>query len=370
MSNMESSMTMRNLLLTSAIAAGALGAASANAQEITALGWGGAYTQSQVEAYHKPFTAETGIRVNSVDADNPAVPIKAQVEANNVSVDAALVEYADAVRLCDEGLLEEIDLALLTPAPDGTPAEEDFLEGTTFDCYVSTDVFSTVYAYNSDTFADNPPTTIADFFDTETFPGKRGVRRNPKATLEMALMGDGVPAEEVYAMLETDEGVERALAKLDTIKDDIVWWEAGAQPPQLLADGEVAMSIAWNGRIFNAAIAEDQPFEIVWDGQVYEFEGWVIPKGAPNLEAALDFVVFSTSTEPLARAAEWISYGPPRKSSAGLVGVYQGDGETEMSPHLPTSEANLQNALASSYEFWADRDTELNERFNAWLAAS
>ncbi len=36
-------------------------------------------------------------------------------------------------------------------------------------------------------------------------------------------------------------GVDRAFAKLDTIKDSVVWWEAGAQPPQLLADGEVVM---------------------------------------------------------------------------------------------------------------------------------
>ena len=30
------------------------------------MSWGGAYTKSQVEAYHKPFTAETGIKVNVV----------------------------------------------------------------------------------------------------------------------------------------------------------------------------------------------------------------------------------------------------------------------------------------------------------------
>lgn len=362
-------MTLKIFFATSALASGVFAASLAAAQEVTVMGWGGAYSISQIEAYHKPFSAETGITVNSVDADNPATPIKAQVEAGNVSVDVASVEYADAVRLCDEGLIEPIDHAILSPAPDGTPATEDFLEGALTDCLVSTDVFSTIYAYDSTKFPDNPPTTIADFFDTEGFPGKRGVRRGAKATLEMALMGDGVPAEEVYELLETDEGLDRAFAKLDTIKDDIVWWEAGAQPPQLLADGEVAMTIAWNGRIFAAAVAEDKPFEVVWDGQVYELEGYVIPKGAPNMEEALEFVAFATGTEPLANAAEWISYGPPRKSSASLVGMYQ-DGETEMAPNLPTTEANLANALASSYEFWVDRDSELNERFNAWLSAS
>jgi putative spermidine/putrescine transport system substrate-binding protein len=359
---------MRKLLFVTTALAGA--AAAASAQEITVMGWGGAYTQSQVEAYHKPFTAATGIRVNSVDADNPATPIKAQVEANNVSIDVASVEIADAVRLCDEGLVEEISADDLPAGADGTPASDDFIEGTLTDCMIPTDVFSTAIAFDSSKFPDGGPQTIADFFDTDAFPGKRGLKKGAKTTLEMALMADGVPADEVYDLLETEEGVARAFAKLDTIKADAVWWEAGSQPPQLLADGEVSMTMAWNGRIFNAAVAEGKPFEIMWDGQVFEWEGWVIPRGAPNREAALEFVKFSTGTEPLANAAEWISYGPPRKSSASLVGVFQGDGTTQMAPHLPTSPENQTNALASSLDFWADRDIELNERFNAWLVSN
>jgi putative spermidine/putrescine transport system substrate-binding protein len=207
---------------------------------------------------------------------------------------------------------------------------------------------------------------MADFFDLAKFPGKRGARKNAKTLLEMALVGDGLPTTDVYAALRTPEGVERAFAKLDTIKSEMIWWEAGAQPPQLLADGEVAMTVAYNGRIFNANVTEGKDFRIIWDGQVYDVEGWVVPKGAPNLQNAMDFISFSTGTEPLAKAAEWISYGPPRLSSAPLVGMYQ-DGKTEMGPNLPTSPANLTNALFSDLEFWADRDTDLNERFNAWL---
>lgn len=357
----------RVLILTTTLAGLAL---PASAQQITVMGWGGAYTASQVEAYHKPFTAKTGIAVVSADADNPATPIKAQVEANNVTIDVASVEIADAVRLCDEGLVVTIDPATLPAAPDGTPAAADFIEGTLSDCMIPTDVFSTVIAYDTTKFPNGGPTTIADFFDTAKFPGKRGMKKGAKVTLEMALMADGVPAGEVYALLETPEGQDRAFAKLSTIKADSVWWEAGAQPPQLLADGEVVMTMAWNGRIFNAAMADNKPFEIMWDGQVFEWEGWVVPKGAPNMEAALEFVKFSTSTEPLAAAANFISYGPPRHSSGPLVGTFRNEGKVPMGPHLPTTAANLTNALASSLEFWADRDSELNERFNAWLAAN
>ncbi|PRY22669.1 putative spermidine/putrescine transport system substrate-binding protein [Aliiruegeria haliotis] len=353
----------KTLILTTALTGFAF---TANAAEVTIMSWGGAYGKSQVEAYNKPFAEQTGAKVTMVDADNPATPIKAQVEAGNVTIDVADVEYSDAVRLCDEGLLEEIDTSMLPDAPDGTPAAEDFIEGALTDCAVANIVWSTVYAYNTES-VDGEPMTMADFFDLEKFPGKRGLRKAAKANLEMALVADGVPAGEVYDLLETEEGVDRAFAKLDTIKDSIVWWEAGAQPPQLLADGEVVMSTAYNGRIFNAAVGEDQPFEIVWDGQILDFDLFVIPKGAPNLETAMEYIKFSTDTQRLADQAKWISYGPARKSSGALVGLYQ-DGETEMAPHMPTAEANLTNAIVNDFEFWADRDVELSERFNAWLA--
>ena len=354
----------KTLILTTALTGFAFSAAAEG--EVAVMSWGGAYGKSQDEAYNKPFAAETGINVTMIDADNPATPIKAQVEAGNVSIDVADVEYSDAVRLCDEGLLEEIDVSMLPAAPDGTVAEDDFIEGALSDCAVANIVWSTVVAYNTEA---NPtaPDSIDDFFNIAEFPGKRGLRKNAKANLEMALMADGVPAGEVYDMLETDEGVDRAFAKLDSIKDDIVWWEAGAQPPQLLADGEVVMTTAYNGRIFNAAVGEGQPFEILWDGQLLDFDLFVIPKGAPNIENAKKYITFATDTQRLADQASWISYGPARKSSGALVGLYS-DGKSEMAPHMPTAEANLGNALVNNFEFWADRDTELNERFNAWLA--
>lgn len=356
-------MKLKSVLLATALTSVGFAAA---AQEVTVMSWGGAYTKSQTEAYYKPFTAQTGVKINSVDSDNPATPIKAQVEAGNVTVDVADVEFSDAVRLCDEGLLEEIDHSMLPAAPDGTAAADDFIEGGLQDCAVANIVWSTVFAYNKD---NNPtaPDSIDDFFNTADFPGKRGLRKSAKATLEMALMGDGVPANEVYALLETDEGVDRAFAKLDEIKADIVWWEAGAQPPQLLADGEVVMSTAYNGRIFNAAISENQPLEVVWDGQILDFDLYVVPKGAPNKDKAMEFIAFATDTQRLADQASWISYGPARKSSGALVGKYS-DGKTEMAPHMPTAAANLGNALVNNFEFWVDKDAELNERFNAWLA--
>ncbi|MDM7255853.1 MAG: ABC transporter substrate-binding protein [Paracoccus sp. (in: a-proteobacteria)] len=352
--------------LSLALIAFALPAAAGDGSQINVLSLGGAFSQSQVEAYNRPFTEKTGVAVVMSDSDNPAQPIVAQVAAGNVTHDVAAVDSSDAQRLCDEGVIVPIDHARLLPAPDGTPGAQDFLPGGLQDCFVATDVYATAIAWNADKLGDTAPASIRDFFDLEKFPGRRGVLRQPRFTLELALMGDGVPAAQVYEVLATPEGVDRAFAKLDSIKDQIVWWDAGAQPPQLLADGEVAMTQTYTGRIFTSVIEDGLPFRLMWDGQVYTTEGWVIPKGAPNPDLAMDYVIFSTSTEAQARAAQHISYGPARKSSESLVGLYK-DGKTDMAPWLPTTPANMGNALAYGTDFWADHDTELTERFNAWL---
>ena len=354
---------MKKLLVLSTALTSLAFAASA---DVTVMSWGGSYGAAQTEAHVKPFAAKTGIVTTMTDSDNPATPIKAMVEAGNVTVDVASVEYADAIRLCDEGVLEPIDVASLPAGADGTPAADDFLPGAVTECGVSTDIWSNVFAYDTTKFPEGPK-VVADFFDLEKFPGKRGLRKGAKSVLELALLGDGVPASEVYAVLSTPEGVDRAFAKLDTIKANVVWWEAGSQAPQLLADGEVAMTTAYNGRIFAAAQNEGKPFQIVWDGQIYENEMFVVPKGAPNMADAMEFVAFATSTEGLRASAQQISYGPARKSAMKEPILFK-DGKTEMASHLPTAPENMGNALETSSEFWVDHDAELNERFQAWLA--
>jgi putative spermidine/putrescine transport system substrate-binding protein len=339
----------------------------AQQKSLTVVSWGGAYTKSQVEAVHKPFIAKTGIQIKSEDYNGSVAPIKAQVESKKVTWDVVDVELADAVRLCDEGLIEKIDIAALPAGKDGKPAKDDFIKGTYTDCAIASIIWSTIYAFDASKFAGAKPATMADFFDTTKFPGKRGMRKTPKVNLEFALMADGVPAAEVYKVMKTKEGIERAFKKLDAIKKDIVWWEAGAQPPQLLGDGQVVMTTAYNGRIFDAALKDNKPFTIVWDGQIWDLDLWVIPKGGPNSKDALEFVKYATSTEALAESTKWISYAPARLSSLPLVAKYN-DGKTDMASHMPTYAANFKNAVQNDFVFWADKQDELTKQFNAWLA--
>ena len=352
-----------------ALAAAVFGFAGAAQSEetVTVVSWGGAYTKSQVKAYHEPFAQKFGIKINSVDYNGGLAEIKAQVEAKNVTWDVIDAELSDAVRGCDEGLLAPIDKSILPPAPDGTPAIEDFIDGALTECAVANIVWSTIFAYDDAVIGDNKPSKIADLFDLATWTGKRGLRKTPKANLEMALLADGVPAAKVYEVLKTPEGVDRAFKKLDTVKANTVFWEAGAQPPQLLADGEVQMTTAYNGRVFNAIASEGKKFMIVWDGQIFDLDLFVVPKGTKNMDNALKFIAFATDTQRLADQAAYISYGPARKSSAPLIGKHAEAG-IDMKPHMPTAPENFKNVVQNDFAFWADHQDELNEQFNAWLS--
>ena len=154
----------------------------------------------------------------------------------------------------------------------------DFIPGSISDCAVASMVWSTVYAYDASKLK-TAPSTVNDFFDLQKFPGKRGLRKSPKVSMEWALIADGVDPKDVYKVLGTPAGVDRAFKKLDTIKKNIVWWESGAQAPQLLADGAVVMVQAYNGRIDDAAKKDNKPFKAVWDAQVYDFEWWAHSDG-------------------------------------------------------------------------------------------
>ena len=337
------------------------------AESLTVVSWGGSYARACVEAYHKAFTAETGIEVLLEDYNGGLAQVRAQVDAGAVHWDVVDLEMPDAMLACDEGIIEPIDLDGLPPGANGSAPKDDYPPDTATDCGPGMLLYSNIYAYSTRHLKGPAPTDIEDFFDLERFPGRRGMRRSPLANLEFALMADGVPTAQVYAVLDTEAGLERAFRKLDSIKDQVVWWEAGAQPPQMLADGEVLLSTAYNGRIFNAQVLEGQPFVIVWDGQVLDVGGALsIVAGTPRLAAAEAFVNFANRPESGANVAKHISYSPTRRSAQPLVGKHLATG-IDMAPHLPSDPRNMQRALMSDWRWWSERRDEMNERFSAWL---
>ncbi|MCA8883768.1 MAG: extracellular solute-binding protein [Rhodobacteraceae bacterium] len=357
-----------------AVVAGAGHADDRMASDMTIVSWGGAYQASQQKAYTEPYMAmHDGLSVIWDESSNEAVAkLRAMNEAGNVTWDLVDVEGPDSQRLCDEGLAMEIDDdEVLAAAPDGTSAEDDFGDSIINDCFIPQIVFSTTFGYRTDVaeWGGKTPDSLCALFDLENFPGKRSLEKRPKKNLEWALLCDGVAKADLYDVLETPEGVDRALAKLDTIKDDVIWWSSGADTPQLLADGEVVMGSTYNGRLFSVIEEQHQPVAMLWDWQVFDFDGWVIPADLPEerLARVLDFVKFATDTQRLADQAKYISYGPARASSQPLVSTHADLG-IDMAPHMPTNPANQKNYLVNNIEWWADNQDDVEVRFQAWLA--
>ena len=329
--------------------------------DLTVVNWGGAAARAHMLALVRPFEELKSIDVNMEHYGGNMNDIRNQVEAANVKWDVVDFEYSDLLTLCEEGYLESIDHATLPAGDDGTPADQDFIDDALPDCAVGSIVWATVYAYSKEAFPYEPPSTIRDFFNTKRYPGKRGLRRDPRGALEWALMADGVKPGDVYTTLATPKGVDRAFAKLDAIKTNLVWWSSGPEPARLLKEGEVVMSAAWNGRLFRPMTEWNQPIDIVWDGQIWEIELWGIVKGTRNLETAMEFVRYATDTQRLADSASYISYGPVRKSANALVSA-------EMRPHLPTTAENMKNALRYNSQWWADHLEPIKLRFDEWVA--
>ncbi|SAK90162.1 extracellular solute-binding protein [Caballeronia hypogeia] len=350
---------MRFSLLFGLLLAGNVVSAVAAPSQITFVSWGGTYQAAQEKTAATPFSGGD-VKVKTDSYNGGIAQIRSQVETKNVTWDVVDMQLSDVTRACDEGLLEKINPASLAPAPDGTPAKSDYTAGGVSECMAGNIAWSTLIAFNSDKFKGREPNRIADFFDLKNFPGKRGLRKSPEGALEWALLADGVAPADVYKTLATPAGLNRAFKKLDTIKSSIVWWETGAQPAQLLADGEVAMSSAYNGRIYAAMINDKKPFGFIWDGQVKNIEGYAIVKGTKNLKASQDFVRYATQPDVLAKLAPLTANGPVRKSALALV-------DPKVAPYLPTAPANQNGAIDSDIAFWADHSDDLNQKFAVWL---
>jgi putative spermidine/putrescine transport system substrate-binding protein len=327
--------------------------AAADARDLTVVSWGGAYQDAQKKVYFEPFRAATGIPLIDESWDGGIGVLRARVEGGNSTWDVVQVESEELALGCEEGLFETLDWSRIG-------GRDAYIDEAVDDCGVGAIVYNFVLGYDRDVLTDGPA-SWADFFDTARYPGKRGLRHGPKTTLEFALIADGVPPAEVYDVLATDEGVDRAFAKLDTIRDDLIFWRAGAQPPQLLASGEVVMTSVYNGRIDAANRDDNRNFGIVWDGSLFTIDSFVILRGTPNLDQAYSLLEFMGRAENQSRLPQEIAYGVTNVNANASI-------DPARLAELPTAPENMKAAVELNAEFWLENIDRLTERFNTWAA--
>ena len=211
-------------------------------------------------------------------------------------------------------------------------------------------------AYDADK-VKGAPTTWADLWDLKKYPGKRGLRRSAKYTLEIALLADGVEPHDVYKVLATEQGVDRAFRKLDRIKSHVVWWEAAAQPAAYLANGNLVMTSAYSLWLDQQRLKPS--LRLAWDESLYDVDSWAIPKGTPRVSQAYQFIAFTSRPEQQKVLSDTLAYGPTNRKAVQLL-------DAQRARTIPSAGVNLKHALQVDTAFWILRGEGLEERFDRW----
>jgi putative spermidine/putrescine transport system substrate-binding protein len=326
--------------------------AHAQAKELVFSSWGGAYQEGIRKAWLEPFARRGGVRVRE-DTNPEIARIKAMVDTKTVSWDVVTGGGATLMQGIDAGLFEEIpagkvDLSHTYPEaryPFGVPSE----------------VFSTVFAFSKKAFPDGrpQPASWADFFDVAKFPGKRSVYDRPQTVLEAATLASGVAPADVYKVLSTKDGLDRAYAKLAALKPHVVnWWRSGAQPVQTLGAGDAVLALGWNGR-FQAGIDEGLAIKMIFAGQVAQLGFFMVVKGAKNRDTAFDFLNWMVSVEAQAEFHKYIMYGPVTPKAYDKIARDKWDNL----PGSPTARIEL----FLDIKWWQQNNQAMLERYQAFI---
>jgi putative spermidine/putrescine transport system substrate-binding protein len=293
--------------------------------------------------------------------DGDLAEVAAMVQKRQYKADVIDFELPTAVKACNQNLLEKIDPAILPPGADGTPATRDFVPGAVGPCWVGGMVYSQVMVYSPG--LKRAPESLADFFDTKKFRGRRALSRaGAKFNLEMALLADGVAPGDIYKTLETPEGLDRAFARLTALKP--IWAHDSKDALEWVKNGRAAMATALNGDL-----GVDKEFTpgVIWDHQLYELDVFGIPAGVPNKNRALDFIAFATGSAPLAGMANWVAFGPARRSAIALVKNNPETGAA-MRPLLPTAPENFVHAFAINDGWWLQHGAGIAARWQEFVS--
>jgi putative spermidine/putrescine transport system substrate-binding protein len=323
------------------------------ARDLTVVGRGGLLQQAQDDAYFKPFSRSTKIALALHDWKGGMGPLRDRADPGSADWDLVQVSAAELVVGCEEGLFEKLNWSAIGNRDRYLPSQ------AATDCGVGTALSDTVLVWDRDKFQTIP--TWSDFWDVARYPGKRGLRRGARTNLEIALMADGVAPGDVYRVLRTDDGVDRAFRKLDQIKPYLVWWTPDAPAGQVLGAGEVLFSTADSVSVGLANQIAGRHYGVQWAGSLYTIRSWAVMKGSPNTADATKLLGFMGDPIRQANLASTIPVGPVVKGANELL-------PPEMAAASPSLPANLANALQVDEAFWRDNGEKLSLRFEAWLA--
>jgi putative spermidine/putrescine transport system substrate-binding protein len=337
-----------------AVVAAACWTGSASARDLTFTSWGGAYQDAESKAYLQPFTAATGTKIAEDSYTGEIAKIRSQVESGAITWDVVDVA-GDALAIgCQQGLFEKLDWSKIAD-------KADFIPAAVQECAIGMSAGGVVLTYDQDKFPDGPK-TWADMWDVKKWPGKRGLSFDPKLNLDMALLADGVSKNDLYKVLATPAGVDRAFAKLDQLKPNIHWYKTEAEAVQNLASGEFTMAMEYYGRVFALNKSEKRNFaKVDTAGYLLELTNYAVLKGSPNLDSAYKLLAFAAQPKIQAGWTNYYPYGPANTKAYDLIAP---DLRAKL---LSPTEAGGASVFVDE-AFWAANLEDLQKRFSAWAA--
>ena len=342
-----------SVLAGTVLAMAATGVAVAQEKSVTIASWGGSYQEAQSKALFQPASEATGIAVRE-ETYGGMSDVRLQVQTGAVTYDIVASGSGSAARAAEEGLLQKLDYNVIDVS--------NFYPNLYTDYCVGGDVFSTVYAWNTNTYGEDGPQSWADFWDVEKFPGTRSYRGKVAGALEPALMADGVQPEDVYKVLDSEKGIRRAIDKIRELKPHIaVFWSSGAQHAQLMKDGEVDMTTGWNDR-FDVAKEDGAKVAYSFNQALLDYDCFAVPKGAPNADTAMVFLAEISKPEYQANLPRYITYGPTNKKAYEVSDV----GEAVLKS-LPSHPDNAAMQLPVNIDWYAKWETTASEMYQEML---
>lgn len=328
-----------------AAAALLLTAAPVAARDLTVVAGGGALQDHMRRVLFGTF----GQPVVDTAYDYNIGPVRAMVQARNVTWDVVMVEAPDLIRGCEDGVFERIDWSVVD--------RNKFMPGGTSTCGAGAIGWG-VSVFWDKTRNPNGPSNFQEFWDTQRFPGRRTLRRGARMTLEIALMGDGVPPADVYTVLATPAGQARAFAALDRLRPNLHLWTGGQQPIELVNSGEVAFGVGFVGRTANA-MRGGASYALEWSTLLYAFDYWAVVRHSPNAAAGMRLIEHITNPAPL---LELTKVWPVNPVTAAVAN------DPDVRARNPLMMTNHQaGGLQINTEFWLENGPELEQRFAAWL---
>jgi len=323
----------------------------AQARDLTVVVQGERMADAIRQHVAAPFGQITGLPVHVETWSGSLDALRGSAKAADTPWDIVEVGAEELASGCSEGLFEKLDWSAIG-------GKDHFLPQGVSDCGVGALMTEQVLAWDKDKSPNVP--TWADFWDVAKYPGKRGLYKGVRGNLEFALIADGVAPGDVYKVLGTNDGLDRAFRKLDQLKPYIVWWQTGEEAARILSSGDVLMTTAPVDQIIMADRLKHRNFGIQWTAGISEVGSWAIVKGSPNLHQAQQFLYFAGLPALQGRLFE----------DAAVAGLARGADDAlppEIQALSPTSPANLNNALRVDTGFWHDNLAKLQQRFDKWL---